>query len=109
MIKPTIGRKVWYRPSAQDMAGNFGMRVAGGDQPLDATVIAVWGDRMVNLDVIDIYGKHFALTSVKLLQDDDQPARGPAAEDGTPGPILGGYAEWMPYQVGQAKATQPAA
>lgn len=98
MIKPSIGRKVWYRPSAADKAGNFGMRTAG-DQPLDATVLAVWGDRCVNLSVSDIYGKQFSLTSARLRQPGE-----PVPVDAE-GNDIGGYAEWMPYQLGQAAKT----
>lgn len=94
MIKPTVGRKVWYRPSKSDQTGPKPMVTA--NQPLDATVIAVWGDRCVNLDVIDVNGNHFPVTSCLLLQDDDQPQR---TEDGE---IVGRYAEWMPYQTSQA-------
>lgn len=93
MIHPSVGRKVWYRPTLFDKAGVGAMQVAG-DQPLDATVIAVWGDRMVNLLVIDIAGKAFPKLSTTLLQDEDLP---PPVTGG------GGYAEWMPYQTGQAK------
>lgn len=87
MIKPTIGRRVWYRPGPFGLPGmtNF------GDQPLDAGIVYVWGDRCVNLDVTDHAGRHHALTSVTLLQEGDA----------VPG---GHYAEWMPYQTGQAKA-----
>lgn len=95
MIEPTVGRKVWYRPSAADKAGNFGMKTAG-DQPLDATVVAVWGPRTVNLAVLDANGNPFTRTSVPLLQDDDTPPTNAAGE------IQGGYAEWMPFQKGQA-------
>lgn len=99
VIKPTVGRKVWYRPSASDVVGPVPMSVAG-DQPLDATVIAVWGDRMVNLLVTDIVGRQFPVLSCTLLQDGDER------------PAAGRYAEWMPYQQGQARrdaASAPAA
>lgn len=102
IISPSVGRKVWYRPSQGDTFGPITMSVSGSihDQtaaPLDATVIAVWGDRCVNLLVTDIVGKQFPKLSVTLLQEGDEPPKGP---DGVP---VGGYAEWMPYQVGQAK------
>lgn len=100
VITPTVGRKVWYRPSKNDTAGRFGMVVAGSaenPQPLDATVTAVWGDRMVNLAVLDAYGKPFALTSVTLVQPGDNPA---VDAEGVP---FGGYCEWMPYQAKQAE------
>lgn len=102
MITPTVGRKVWYRPSAFDMKGP-GAMTSAGQQPLDATVIAVWGDRMVNLLVVDVVGKTFPKLSVTLMQDGDAPnMQGPKDSDGNP--TAGGYAEWMPYQQGQAKA-----
>lgn len=104
IITPSVGRKVWYRPSKSDLVGPIPMCIsgsldAGSAQPLDATVIAVWGDRMVNVLVTDVYGKQYPKLSVALLQEDDVP------------PTTGGYAEWMPYQVGQAKkeADKPAA
>lgn len=94
MIKPTVGRKVWYRPTAFDKSGPGGMHAAL-DQPLDATVVYVHSDRMVNLLVVDHMGRSFPKTSVQLLQEGDTP---PAVTGG------GGYAEWMPYQQGQARA-----
>jgi hypothetical protein len=104
VITPTVGRKVWYRPAAHDIAGRFGMQVAGTQddpQPLDATVTAVWSDCMVNLLVLDAYGKPFPLTSVTLAQEgDDLPMQGKPNADGHATP--GGYAQWMPYQQTQA-------
>jgi hypothetical protein len=100
VIRPSVGRKVWYRPSAHDLIGVGAMSVAGG-QPLDATILAVWGDRCINVQVLDSYGKPFAKTSVTLLQDGDTPPmNGPKDKEGNPTP--GGYVEWMPYQKGQA-------
>lgn len=106
IITPTVGRKVWYRPSAHDVVGPVPMSVAGPaddpskGQPLDATVIAVWGDRMVNLLVTDSVGRQFPVLSCPLLQEGDE------------SPAAGRYAEWMPYQQGQARrdaASAPAA
>lgn len=88
MINPTIGRVVWFTPSENMPAG---FRTLDAVQPCSASVAYVWNDRLVNLTVSDHYGMSFNLTSVPLLQDDD--AR----------PALGYFAEWMPYQVGQAK------
>ena len=90
MIVTTVGRKVWYRPCENDRSGVEGM--AGGvNAPLDATVVCVHSDRLVNLVVFDANGNMFKRTSVTLLQDDD------------PSPASGRYAEWMPYQTAQAK------
>lgn len=64
---------------------------ANNEQPLAATVAFVHGDRMVNLSVVDANGYQFSRTSVRLIQEgDDRPENG-------------GFAEWMPYQIGQAK------
>jgi len=98
MIKPTVGRKVWYRPSEYDRTGIGAMNTVHG-QPLDATIVAVWGDRMVNALVYDIMGKSFIKTSVTLMQGDTED-RIPRDKDGKD---VGGYVEWMPYQIGQAK------
>lgn len=88
MIKPTIGRRVWFYPN-----GTTGIPV-NHDQPCDAGVCYVWSDRMVNLTVAGHDGSMHARTSVPLLQDDD------------PKPTTGAYATWMPYQVGQAKQVE---
>lgn len=96
IITPTVGRKVWYRPCPNDLVGPVPMTVVGhadSRQPLDATVIAVLGDRMVNLLVTDACGKQFAVLSATLLQDGDII------------PANGRYAEWMPYQKTQADKT----
>lgn len=99
VITPTVGRKVWYWPFDSEKAGTFGMKQYGTPpQPLDATVLCVWGDRMVNLLVIDHEGNTFKRTSVNLLQGDDVPPVHPDT-----GKSYGGYAQWMPYQQGQAR------
>lgn len=91
IIKPTVGRKVWYRPAEYDLKGLGAMTVSEG-QPLDATILAVWGDRCINVLVTDIMGKQYTKTSIKLLQGDDKPLRDAGGKD------LGGHVEWMPYQ-----------
>lgn len=100
MIKPSVGRKVWYRSSNFDRQGPGAMNVSTG-QPLDATVIAVWGDRLVNVLVTDTSGKQFPKLSVTLLQEGDEPQKCAAS-----GEIIGGYVEWIPYQTAQAKAAE---
>lgn len=83
MIKPSVGRVVWFTPYAD--AENY-----HGDQPMAAIVTYVFGDRMVNLAVFDHNGNSKPYTSVTLVQEGD------------PRPD-GRFAEWMPYQIGQAK------
>lgn len=100
MIKPTVGRKVYYRPSRSDLTGPVPMSMQGNPdhnpQPLDATILAVWGDRLINVQVLDIFGKAFTKTSVTLIQAGDET---PKTVDGAE---AFGYVEWMPYQNTQA-------
>jgi len=90
VISPTPGRVVWFRPAAHDGIGTL------NGQPLAAIVAGVHNDRLVNLAVFDAYGNSQQRSSVTLVQPgDDVPAGG-------------SYAEWMPYQIGQAAKTQAA-
>lgn len=85
MIRPTIGRVVWYRrPGGKP-----------DDQPEAAMVTYVWGDRSVNLIVHDRNGQSRPATSVPLVQEGDEKP-----------PTGIGYAEWMPYQISTAKAAE---
>lgn len=106
IITPTVGRKIWYRPAAYDLIGLGAMTVAQ-DQPLDATVLAVWGDRCINAEVKDVTGKHFVKMSATLVQEGDAlPMQGPKDAEGNATP--GGYFQWMPYQQAQAAKEAPA-
>lgn len=104
IITPTVGRRVWYWPSAHERVyasvmvnadlvnGLTRMGVLDSAQPFDAGIVFVHNHRCVNLSVTDHEGRVHARTSVPLLQDGDSlPPTGAA------------YAQWMPYQVGQAK------
>lgn len=79
MIKPTIGRVVlvYRHPRVQP-------------EPEPAFVCFVHTDRCINVGGFDANGAPFGATSVPLLQDDDVPPSGQT------------YAEWMPFQKGQA-------
>ncbi len=97
IIKPSVGRKVWFWPES---FGEWpkGMTVIprgedeqDGPQPLDATIVYVHNDRLVNLLVVDHAGAMFPIQNVQLIQPGDQAC------------AAGHRAEWMPYQVGQAK------
>jgi len=93
MIKPTIGRQVWYTPSATDRANV----VIQDDQKHAATVVSVHSDTEVNLAVLDAVGQPYTVLGALLVQDNEYPAEGI------------GYCEWMPYQKGQAAKTEAAA
>lgn len=92
MIKPTVGRVVWFYPS---ISIEPGFTYHGGGQPLAAIVTHVWGDRMVNLTVADSNGVTHGKTSVALMQGDEPHT-----------PPHGYYCEWMPFQKGQAAKTE---
>lgn len=82
MIQPTVGRVVWYWPDGPKV-----------DQPRAAIIASVHSDTCVNLLVIDENGGTHGATSVHLHQG------------GVSVPPLP-YAEWMPYQKGQAAKTE---
>lgn len=87
MIKPTVGRVVWYWPDGVQPEVS---------QPHAALVTRVWGDTCVNLAVFDANGSPYSKTSVELHQDENVPRPTYA------------HASWMPYQVGQAKRNESA-
>lgn len=78
MIKPTVGRIVWFYSSKAP------------DTAQAAMVARVWDERRVNLMVVEPDGTTRGQTSVQLLQDDDKPDGGAF------------WCAWMPYQIGQA-------
>ncbi len=82
MIKPSVGRVVHFRPT-----GISGIVCA-------ALITAVHSDTCVNLRVFHPDGTDTAPASVHLVQDDNYP------NDGSH------FAEWMPYQIGQAAKTE---
>ena len=82
MIKPTVGRKLWYYPVGNQVP-----------QPHDATIVAVNTETSVNLACHDEFGASYAVRGAYLLPSD------------TPqGIVAYPHAQWMPYQVGQAQA-----
>jgi hypothetical protein len=93
MIKPTIGRRVWYWPHINAATGGF--VYSDVSQPLDAGIAYVHSDRLINISVADQNGVMHSRTSVPLVQEGDKRPDG------------GGFCEWMPYQVGQAKSSTP--
>lgn len=96
MIRPSIGRKVWFWPNSYEFNEAKLMGFEGSaPQPEDACVVYVHSDRCVNLRVSNHVGETRAETSAFLLQEGD------------PVPQHGGFATWMPFQVGQARAQLP--
>jgi hypothetical protein len=87
VIKPTIGRVVWYYPPG--VAGN------GDTQPCSAQIAFIHTDNNVNLGYFDPNGVAKNATSVYLHPGDDIAPR-PTSN----------FAEWMPYQKGQAAKTE---
>ena len=99
IIKPTVGRRVWFRPSAEFLASNPTLTQFNPEQPMDAGIVYVHHDHMVNLIVTDHVGKTIQVPSVPLLAGQYEPA-----EDGD----VYCCCEWMPYQKGQAAKTEAA-
>ncbi|OWG18353.1 hypothetical protein KDK82_1832 [Delftia sp. K82] len=96
-IKPTIGRRVWFRPSAQFLERNPTVTQLGPLQPMDAGIVYVHHDHMVNLAVCDHVGRTHMVPSVPLLAGQWEPSDGDYM-----------VCEWMPYQKGQAAKTEAA-
>lgn len=100
-IFPTVGRVVWYWPSAEETKRRFmsdkHMRQedVGGPQPFAAQIVYVLNNRTVNLSVTDHHGRVHARHDVQLVQDGEEAPKG-------------AYCRWMPYQVGQAAKTEAA-
>lgn len=93
VISPTVGRVVWVRCCALLFIADDGGPVNQWDpsQPFRANVDFVVSDRQINVSGADHVGRPFRIVGLTLLQEGDAiPPSGP-------------YAQWMPYQQGQAK------
>lgn len=90
VIAPSVGRKVHFYPNGVNFHST--PYCIDPSVPMDADVVYVWGDRMVNLNVRDHIGQVHAFTSITLRQPDDAIPSG-------------AYAEWMPFQAQQARAS----
>ena len=88
MIKPTVGRVIWFYTPAMNK----------DSQPYAAFITYVHSDMMINVGGFDHNGVPFGSTSVLLHSD--------AESYGNPGG--GAWAKWMPYQLGQAAKTEAA-
>ena len=85
MINPTVGRVVWYYPGDDNIAGFNHSGI-----PLAAIIAYVHSDTMVNLAVFDASGSNYPEVGVPLYQGEGEKPENR-------------FAEWMPYQIGQAK------
>lgn len=81
MIKPTVGRVVWYYPPGRDPS----------QQPQAALVAHVWSDTCVNLAIFDDNGRPMSSPPISVL----------LAQEGNEVPSGGNYCCWMPYQKSQ--------
>jgi hypothetical protein len=95
VIKPTIGRKLYY-----NHGGDQTVNVMDPSQPIDATIIYVHPENaaapdqyFLNLYVVDHGGVAQLKSHVPLIQGDA------VADSNIP------HAYWMPYQLGQAAKT----
>lgn len=88
-ITPTVGRVVWFRPSSNSTHHGFAPGAICA-----AMIAAVLDDGTLNLGVLDSKGQLHAMEKVPLIQDGD------------PAPENGYYAQWMPFQLGQAGKTE---
>ena len=94
VIKPTVGRVVWFYPSQNTAEAGFALHPDGGG-PYAALIAHVWNDHMVNLSVFDANGAAHPRTSVPMLHGEcDVPEHA--------------FCGWMPHQKGQAAKTEAA-
>lgn len=90
MIKPTIGRVVWYYPGPQEKRLHVQVK---DEQPCVALICYVHTDSTVNLIVFDHFAFMHPRKDVELCQGDTAPSERE-------------YCAWMPYQKGQAAKTE---
>lgn len=90
IIKPTIGRVIWYYRKADQTHPNVGL------------IAYVHSDTLINVGGFDHDGDPFKATSVPLVQPTET-ERGLGV---TSVPVHGHFATWMPYQKGQAAKTE---
>ncbi len=91
ILPPTVGRKVWFFPGDSHLGDGWIIHNGNPAQPMDATITYVWSDNLVNLLVLDHAGNAHRATSVPLAQPGDNRV------------YRYRHAQWMPYQIGQAK------
>jgi hypothetical protein len=80
MIKPSIGRIVWFHPANH-----------ASEQQCAAIITYVHEDNLINIAAFSPEGAYEAFQNVYLVQDEELP------------PASSSYAQWMPYQKAVAK------
>ena len=95
VVKPTVGRKIYYWPTdAEKVQRRIGeireVAMPSEGQPLDANIVRVWNDKLINIGGFDADGIPFRKVSVRLVQPEDGVVEG------------GGFASWMDYQIQKA-------
>lgn len=88
-MKPSIGRVIWFHPEAGDK-----FITTQDNQPVPALICGIHSDTQINVGGFDFNGLPFARQGVRLLEVGESPTEGEA------------YAEWMPYQIQQAAASE---
>jgi len=90
MIKPTIGRVVWFwpDPSMPTLSG-----IESAAQPFTASICYVHDDDTISVGGFRHDGRTFVATMIPLYHGEG------------PRPLVP-HAEWMPYQKGQAAKTE---
>ena len=89
IIKPTPGRVMWYRPVGSGATEQAIPTLY--DEPLAALVAGIHNTERVNLLVIGADGSLHPRQYVRIVHEGDVISEGES------------YAEWIPYQIGQAK------
>lgn len=92
IIKPSIGRRVWFRCN-DSFAKEKGIYRIDDVQAMDTGIVYVHGYAMVNLIVTDHIGNTHAINSVAIVDDTD-------------GNSYAMWCEWMPYQKEQVKTVK---
>jgi hypothetical protein len=87
-IKPTVGRNLYFQPSADFVAENKLTII--DSSPLHANLVFVNSDGVINIAGFDHIGTPYRAVNIPLVQDGEAPTEGES------------YAHWMTYQIQQA-------
>ena len=104
-IEPTVGRKLWLRATGT-MAKHMQLAIHDPAQPLDATIVFAH-PRPCGTN------RELGMLQNILVRVHDHGGNAhnlsvPLRQEGDPEPASGLWAEWMPYQTGQARKERTA-